>query len=469
MRLMAIGTLTGPKIVRRRQRQNEWAKSLAGDILALFVGLGICYSIKLIGDIHINEIILVPSLALLLVVNPSRLRLRKRRIGIILTLMLLWLVGQIVTDIYRSVEPHDWLRGQANIVIFMLDLIAITILLKGNGRRQLIFLYGLAVGLTLSVRLQPGFIEGGREGAIKFAYSPALFYFVAAATCFFYQRGRYSIVGLIFFADICFNVIFNSRSLTLVIFVATCLILPVIPENIGRIRILPPARSRARVFVIVGITLIAGTIASKTMTTLAASGALGDRAQQKNQVQTSTGWGILIGGRPEILVSSQAVIDSPILGHGSWAKDAKYTRMLADIESEYGVKVSSAQESRYDYVIPSHSHIMSAWVEAGILGAVFWIYILVLTVKSILVAARSQLPLKPAYIPLLVLFVWDDMFSPFGGMARITASFLIVLICDILDPDSSNQQSVARTLSHTQVPLNRRNLGRIAPHFRSSS
>ena len=466
---MAIGTLAGPKIVRRRQRQNEWAKSLGGDILALFVGLGICYSIKLIGDIHINEIILVPALALLLVVNPGRLRLRKRRIGVILVLMLLWLVGQIATDIYRSVELHDWLRGQANIVIFMLDLIAITILLKGNGRRQLIFLYGLAVGITLSVRLQPGFIEGGQAGAIKFAYSASLFYFVAAASCFFYQRGKYSIVGFLLFADICFNVIFNLRSLTLIIFIATCLILPVIPENIGRIRILPPARSRARVFVIVGITLIAGAIAGKAMTTLAASGALGDQAQQKNQLQTSAGWGILIGGRPEIIVSSQAVIDSPILGHGSWAKDAKYTRMLADIENEYGMKVSDTQESRYDFLIPAHSHIMGAWVDAGMLGGAFWIYILILTGKSILTAARSQLPLKPTYITLLVLFVWDNMFSPFGGGARVTASFLIVLICDILDPDSPNHQSVAQTFSHTQVPLNRRNLGRIAPHFRSSS
>src|ERR1700721_463423 len=122
MRFMAIRTLTGPKVARRRQRQNEWAKSLIGDILSLFIGLGSCYSFTLIGDIHISEIILVPSLVLLLILHPGRLRLRKRKIGIILTLMLLWLLGQIVTDIYRATEMRYWMRGQANILVFMLDL-----------------------------------------------------------------------------------------------------------------------------------------------------------------------------------------------------------------------------------------------------------------------------------------------------------------------------------------------------------
>jgi hypothetical protein len=465
---MAIRTLTEPKVARRRQRQrqNEWAKSLIGDIISLFIGLGSCYSFILIGDIHISEIILVPSLLLLLVLNSNRLRLRKRKIGVILTLMLLWLLGQIATDTYRATEMHDWMRGQANIIVFMLDLISFTILLKGNTRRQLAFLYGLAIGVLLSLKLQPGTELTSGEDAIKFIYSIALLYFVAATSCLFYQRGQYAIVGLLLLGDIGFNVIFNLRSLTLIIFVATCLILPIIPEYIGRVRILPPARTRARVFVIIGVALVSGAVIGKIMTTLAATGVLGYQAQQKNQTQTTAGWGILLGGRPEVIVSSRAVIDSPILGHGSWAKDEKYTRMLADIQNEYGGKVSETSITRYSNLIPAHSHLMNAWVDAGILGGAFWIYILVLTAKSILTAARSQLPLKPAYITLFVLLFWDIIFSPFGGLRRVTVSFFIVLICDVLDPDSPGRQMVTQTFANAQVPLHRRNLGRIAPHLR---
>ncbi|WP_058185443.1 hypothetical protein [Terracidiphilus gabretensis] len=461
---MATGTLTGPQVTRRRQRQNEWARSLIGDILALLVGLGSCYSFTLIGDIHLSEIILIPSLALLLAVHSNRLQLRKRRLGIIVVLLLAWLFSQVITDIYRLTPLKDWIRGQANILFFLMDLIGLAILLKGNMRRQMVFLFGLAIGVTLSAKLQPGLYQGEAD-ALKFAYCWSILYLVAVASSYFYGQGRYAIVGLLMIGDIGFNILFNFRTIVLTMFVSACLVLPIIPERIGRVRILPPARTRARVLVTVGITLIAGTMIGKTMTLLAASGALGHEAQQKNEVQTTAGWGILIGGRPEILVSSRAVIDSPILGHGSWAKDPKYHKMLVDIETEYGIKVPQGSESRYGGLIPAHSHLMSAWVDAGILGGIFWIYILVSTVKSLLKASMSQLPLKPAYISLLVLFLWDIMFSPFGGLRRVTVGFMIVLICDVLDPDSPGRQIIAQTLSRAQIPLHPRNLGRVSPRY----
>jgi hypothetical protein len=461
---MATGTLADSQVTRRRKRQNEWAKSLIGDILALLIGLGSCYAFSLIGDIHISEVILVPSLGLLLTINSDRLRLRKRRLGVIIVLILLWLLGQIITDVYRLTPFKDWIRGQANIVFFLLDLIGLTILLKGNMRRQMIFLFGLAIGVGLSAKLQPGLVRGEGD-ALKFAYCWAILYFVAFASSYFYTRGRYLIVGFLMIGDIAFNALFNFRTITLTMFVSACLVLPIIPERIGLVRILPSVRSRSRVFVIVGITLIAGSVVGKLMTTLAASGALGEDAQHKNEVQTTAGWGILIGGRPEIIVSSQAVIDSPIIGHGSWAKDPKYQRMLGDIENQFGLKVPQDATPRYEGLIPAHSHLMSAWVDAGILGGIFWIYLFVATVKSVTKAAMSQLPLKPAYISLLMILLWDIMFSPFGGLRRVTESFFIVLICDILDPDSPSRQMVTQTLSRAPAALHPRNLGRVSPRY----
>ncbi|MGA2251125.1 hypothetical protein [Terracidiphilus sp.] len=459
---MAIATLTDPQVARRRKRQHEWAKSLIGDIMALLIGLGACYAFSVIGDIYISEVILLPSLVLLLIVNPDRLRLRKRRIGIIIALILVWLLGQMITDVYRSTPFKDWIRGQANILVFLLDLIGLTILLKGNMRRQMIFLLGLAIGTALSAKLQPALARGEGD-ALKFAYCWAILYFVAFAGSYFYRRGQYLSVGFLMVGDIVFNAVFNFRTITLTMFVAACLVLPIIPERIGMVRILPAARSRSRVLVIVGITLIAGTMVGKIMTTLAATGALGEEAQQKNEVQTTAGWGILIGGRPEIIVSSRAVIDSPILGHGSWAKDPKYQRMLGDIENQFGIKVPLDVQPRYEGLIPAHSHLMSAWVDAGIVGGIFWMYIFVSAAKSIIKAAMSQSPLKPAYISLLVIMLWDILFSPFGGTRRFIESFFIVLICDILDPDSPGRQVVAQTLSRAQAPLHLRNLGRVSP------
>lgn len=441
------------RISRRPRSQHAWAISFTGDILAFLIGLGSCYTFHLTGDIPLCEVILIPTLLLLFAIRSSRLRLRKTPLGTILLLMLLWLLGQIVTDIYRSTSSHDWLRGNANIVFFMLDLVGMIMLLKGNMRRQIIILLGFACGGILSVKLQPSLFPG--KMAFKFGYAFPVMYFTAIISSYFYKRHRYFVVSLLFLANIAVNTLLNLRSLTLTMLIAFALIVPIIPEWIGRIRILPPAHTRARVLAVMGITLVAGVLAGKLMTSLAASGLLGPDAQQKNKAETVAGWGVLIGGRPEILVSSRAVFDSPILGHGSWAKDPKYSEMLANIEAEYGMPIPDEGENS-EGLIPAHSHLMSAWVDAGILGAVFWIYYFVLVLKALLRSGMGDSPLKPVHIFLMTMSLWEILFSPFGGVQRIVESVYIVIICDALEQSSHMQNIVTRAVSRTVSTIQRR-------------
>jgi hypothetical protein len=434
--------------------------SLGGDILALLVGLGVCYTVKLIGDIPLSEIILIPSIAILIAIHPERLRLRKQKLGLILALMFLWQLGQIATDVYRSTATNNWIRGNANIAFFFLNLIGMTILLKGNIRRQMLFYFGLTVGTALMPKMDPGLADSPST-AFKFAYGFALMYLVTLVSCYFYKRRKYLIIGLLFLADIGMNILFNCRAATLVMFLTACLILPVIPEQIGRLRILPPMQTKARILTIVGIALVAGILTSKVMSTLAKSGLLGEAAQVKNQQETAGGWGLLIGGRPEILVSSRAVFDSPILGHGSWASEPKYSEMLSDIEAEYGMHPGDEGE-KFKGLIPAHSHLMSAWVFSGVLGAIFWAYILVLTLKALVRAVTSRHILTPVYTVLLVWLTWDILFSPFGSTRRVTESFFIVLICDLLESESWSRKAVVSIPAHVGIPLRSRNLGRIS-------
>jgi hypothetical protein len=454
---MATDTLTRQQAPRRRKRQYEWTKSFLGDVLAFLVGSGVCVVFKLIGDIPLSEVILVPFVPLLLAVNGHRLNLRRRILGVILTLGLLWLFGNIVTDVYRSIVFLDRIKGIAAITFFMLNIIGLTILLKGNVHRQLVFLFGLGIGNALIPTLQPGYTG---LGSFKFAYAWAIMYLASLASIYFYKRRQYLAVGFLFLLCIGANLVFDYRSVILTLFVSICLVLPVIPERIGRLRILPPDRTQARVYTIIGIALVAGAVAGKVMTVLASSGALGPSAQEKNREQTVAGWGLLIGGRPEILVSSRAVMDSPILGHGYRAVDPKYIEMLGRIEVEYGMRASDEGE-KFGGIIPAHSHLMGAWVSEGILGAVFWIYILSLNLKAIVKSALLKLPTAPAYTLILVKMTWDILFSPFGSTVRIVEAFFIVIICDLLDPDSKISNTVAPVYKRAQVQMQTRNLGRV--------
>ncbi len=72
-----------------------------------------------------------------------------------------------------------------------------------------------------------------------------------------------------------------------------------------------------------------------------------------------------------------------ILGHGSWAEDPKYGEMLMDLEQETGYQEEGGAAKVESFLIPTHSHLMSAWVYAGIFGAAFWFYVLYLVLRTI--------------------------------------------------------------------------------------
>ena len=73
-----------------------------------------------------------------------------------------------------------------------------------------------------------------------------------------------------------------------------------------------------------------------------------------------------------------------------------------------------------------------AWVESGILGGVLWIYILVLVIRAILRITIIRPPLAPLYCYLLVNFVWDILYSPFGSINRLWGAYLILMSLDLL-------------------------------------
>lgn len=97
------------------------------------------------------------------------------------------------------------------------------------------------------------------------------------------------------------------------------------------------------------------------------SGLLGRDALVKYRDQTSGEVPLILGGRSESLVAVQAIADSPVLGHGSWARDRRYVELHHAIKVEYGLPVFDAERGKRD-LIPTHSYLLGSWVEGGFLG-----------------------------------------------------------------------------------------------------
>ena len=152
-------------------------------------------------------------------------------------------------------------------------------------------------------------------------------------------------------------------------------------------------------------------IALNAYTNLAATGALGLPAQQKLEVQGTGRYGILLGGRPEVLLSVRAIVDSPLIGHGILARlpEDSILRVAGALRQLGYVELSSVLADQE--LTRAHSHLFGAWMEAGLAGALFWIAVLVLVIRSLLRGLKVLHPLG-----VLASFIGSSTFSSCSGM-----------------------------------------------------
>jgi len=425
--------LYGTADIRRRQpvpraRQQTFA-SRGADLFVLALGLGTSFSVHFVGDLYLSEILLLIVFAALLFLR-GRKALRPE-LNMVYALMAVWLVGQTIADVYNHIPVVDKMRGTALIVFFAIDLAAFSILLGHNEKRKVYYLMGLVAGAVLSVRLQPD-LEAlpGERVPWKFGYAYGAILAVMLITSYFYSRRRYAFSALLVLGICGVNVIFNYRSPVLQLLLVLALAYPIIPERLGGIQILPRANI-ARLLVLASLALGAAAMANQTVKFVTRAGYIGEEAQEKNESQEKAG-NLLLGGRPEFVIGLRAALDNPFIGHGSWAKDPKYTEMLYDALVESGTR---PEHERGDIsgagLIPGHSHIVVAWVWSGIAGLIFWVYMIWFVLKGMVPLAIQRPPLAPIYVYLLVVMLWDIFFSPFAANRRLTESFLLVAIADL--------------------------------------
>lgn len=447
-------TVTTPRARTVIRSKSAWVRSFGADILALLVGFAVCENVKLIGSIPGSELVLLPVLPILLIARFNKIR--QGRLKYLFMLLGLWLLGQIATDIYRRTEFVDWVRGDSSIIFMAIDLACLAALLSGNNRRKTFFFLGFWTGYILAMHVSPDFYF--EASPWKLGYGPGITSVVVLVSCWFFARRQYVVTGMLLLGIAGVNLFLNSRAPVLILFITIGLVVPMIPEQIGRMRILPPPGTAMRLVVLIVVVLGTSVVAKLLITGLASSGALGEEAREKNEIQQNSTLGILLGGRPEILVSSVAVYDSPILGHGSYARDLKYMEMYHDMRIESGdveneAAVLSNQDKAELGTIPAHSHIMQSWVFAGVLGAVFWGYVLFLVIRGIIQGTIVREALLPVYCYLSISFLWDILFSPFASFRRILEAFILVLTCDLLNSVPNIAMGPVRSFRRRRVPI----------------
>lgn len=390
--------------------------------------------LELVGRLFVSEALFLVAIPWLLpqarVANPGWLR-------ILTSAGLIWLGGQILTDVIRDASFFDYSRGWSKIAFMLTDLLAISLIVGRSPRRLVLFSLGLATSSVIGYFVAPNIFA--IDDPFKWAFAlPITVSVLSVATVGHWRRPHLvASLGLAWMAII--NLFGDFRSLAgiCIVTVAYLAVGPLVAS-----RSMQSGRSAKRFLLVGAVVFVAGLVAIQGYAVAADSGLLGDEAKAKYQEQAGGGLGLVLGGRSEALVSYQAILDSPIIGHGSWAKDYQYVDLLTERLRQLGYQPFQLYVE--SGLIPSHSYLFGAWVEAGVVGGIFWLVVLAITVRALVQMSRVRPRVAPLVAFLSISLLWDILFSPFGAQARVSAALALVAVMLVRPLTTGNERQGAR-------------------------
>jgi O-antigen ligase len=421
--------------------------------VAFCFGLGASITIRIIGIVAISDIIAVLSLPYLLI---QKNIFFDKKFRTVIILLLLWMASTIVSDIYNNTDYMDALKGFFTLVPFLACLIFSSWLLNKDYKLMIPFLWGytisfvLGAGLGLDQYFRERVAEVGFGGVAELEYYSKILTWIINA----FITGAFSITyykkypRLVTFIILIFSFVYllqGSRSLFLINFLGAFFLIYFYYATSKFNITLSFSNSKFRkiIYRFIAVAIITTFVAYSVYDFSVSRGYLGEEELEKYEYQKSSAIGIL-SGRNETVSALLAIADAPILGHGSYALDYNgyglAAAVLTGVPLDTYFNMVNSTDNNY---IPSHSHLWQAWVNNGILGGIFWIYILFGVLLKFIRKYLFKYPFYLAYIISTLLFLfWTILFSPFQQKPFLATTLVFFMVL-MSEADKKPQTKIA--------------------------
>lgn len=396
---------------------DEWTK----DKLTILIGLIGGIKFRFVGTFYASEILIY---ILLYYASWDYIKANKYAWNIF-KLGILWLFSAVVTDLWVGNDTINSLKGTFNVIFFFMQFPVIYWLLYDKPLRYLYYLVAVAlVSLPNLYFFGPeftDFISGSQGENIWFFY--ALSPIATASIGWFYYKQKIgvNISCILIIAFGVFMLFHGSRNIFLSMAMAAVLLYQIakISQDEFADQVEYYKQHIVKLFIYMFVGIICVNFAYET---LASSGTLGEQAYKK-YLKQSASENMLEGGRSETFMGAWLIEQSPIIGYGSFAMDKNDSYHIKYAREHGNVYIPFPWERR----MPAHSHLVGAWMENGIGGGIFWIYVLFLMWMILRSGAFLSIPLLlPAVLMEFTGNLWDIFFSPFG--LRVPAAFFIMFL-----------------------------------------
>ena len=391
-------------------------RSLVLDKIYPFVlGLFLWVPVNFVGTLPVTELIVLVFSPLLILSNHRRW-LRLRNVRTVIGLLLLWCVGQIVSDVVNGTDSVLRLKGMAMIAFVTLSFMTYACLFYDKPKRILVYLLGATVGgfyrplFGYDMTLDQG-LSGGNffDLYISFWANPLLL----LATFVLYKPGKNKLlVAFILLAYGSLAIVLGGRANALMFYAAAFMLL--YSRNSAEVTV---AHSRKRIINFFLSCVAMFGLSFVTYVSLGKSGRLGIQSQQQlnNCRNPYNPIEVFNEGRGMFWLAVEAVKERPIWGHGYGKEDRRFAIDLG--------------RSRHGYRIAGHSVILESWTAAGFMGGLAWICLMWIYVKAglkFLTVTNSKF--KPMLFFGIAAGIWHLLFSPMG-YARFEWPPMMALAC----------------------------------------
>jgi hypothetical protein len=395
-----------------------------------------------IGRVYLSELICLVTVVWLVLQQRESPTFGGRRQVILLGV--LWFTATLASAAIHDSPGGLIAKSTSNIVVLGINLTALW-MVCANSKRSAVppLCWGLLVAGLSSLVFRPDF------NTLLDPWKFALGFPISLLLAVYLSRRPRSLASIVPFALLgLLHVALGSRSLGAICLVAVGVVMfaggnrPAEDAAAGR---------RRSMLMTAFVLVLAAWGTSAIYGTLAGSGRLGETAQMKYVGQSSGELGVVGGGRTEIYFALPAVVAAPLLGLGS---DPKLTGPMVNqgiaLADRLGYPLGEWQLNFliHDGSVPTHSHLMQAWVESGLAGAAFWICLIVIIARTVAVRIRDG---SVTVLDGLLGFhlLWDILFSPLGAQARLMFALqFTVLMLRPVPAENADGQEVRSTTVH---------------------
>ena len=415
-------------------------------LFLFLIGLGSQTQIQFVGSIGISEL-------LLFLIGPFVFFLDYRQLKADGFMPFVWLsiltcVGCLLSGVFNHTHLILLVKGLASPYSVFVVTVVFHRLLRKDFSALKWFILGVFVSSIVSIfvfqqatyAVRGGeFLEGSEATNVIISnplfWSSRITSLVMLPISMWYVSTPYAYSASMPFVTALVKILFSQasgRSAALCSFLAGFYI-AIAGKNVQRMRRV----GRNFLLVLVGLVVLL-MIGKQVYVYAAKNNYLGEKAQAKYYRQTQGSSSILkiiMGGRLEFFTAIRACMDRPIIGFGAKPLDTKgyYEQMLEkygtpdDYEMYVKLIQDRAKRGITYHMLPSHSHLASFWLQYGIIGLIFWLYVLWMFLRFFTRYSHG-IPQWYGYCVLVISdFLWDIFFSPFSGRISIAVLMSCIL------------------------------------------